>query len=61
MKKKKNDVKQAKIKIIEDACELLNPWLERLDLSIGKSSESVDIFFFKSKSKSKPKEQGTKD
>ena len=55
MKKKKNDVKQANVKIVEDACELLNPWLERLDLSIGKSSDSIDTFF------SKTKEQGAKD
>ena len=55
MKKKKNDVKLANVKIVEDACELLNPWLERLDLSIGKSSDSIDTFF------SKTKEQGTKD
>lgn len=57
MKKKKNDVKQTNLEIVEDTCELLNPWLERLDLSIGKSSDSIDSFFFKSKSK----EQGTKD
>ena len=55
MTKKKNDVKQANFKLVEDACELLSPWLERLDLSIGKSSDSIDTFF------SKTKEQGTKD
>lgn len=57
MTKKKNDVKQANFKMVEDACGLLNPWLERLDLSIGKSSDSIDTFF----SKSKSKEQETKD
>ena len=57
MTKKKNDVKQANFKLVEDACELLSPWLERLDLSIGKSSDSIDTFF----SKSKSKEQETKD
>ena len=57
MTKKKNDVKQANFKLVEDACELLSPWLERLDLSIGKSSNSIDTFF----SKSKSKEQETKD
>ena len=35
MMKKKNDVKQANVKIVKDACELLNPWLKRIDLSIG--------------------------
>ena len=55
MTKKKNDVKQANFKMVEDACGLLNPWLERLDLSIGKSSDSIDTFF------SKSKEQETKD
>ena len=55
MTKIQYDVKQANFKMVEDACELLNPWLERLDLSIGKSSDSIDTFF------SKSKEQETKD
>lgn len=55
MKKQKNYIKEANTKVAEDACELLNPWFERLDSFIGKSSDSIDTFF------SKPEEQETKD
>jgi hypothetical protein len=55
MKKQKNYIKEANTKVAEDACELLNPWFERLDSFIGKSSDSIDTFF------SKSEEQETKD
>ena len=56
MKKKKKVALEEKL--VDDAVEILNPWFERLDTFIGKSSESIDSFFSKeekklSKSKSK--------
>lgn len=56
MKKKKKVVLEEKL--VDDAVEILNPWFERLDTFIGKSSESIDSFFSqedKKSSKSKSK------
>ena len=56
MKKKKKFALEEKL--VDDAVEILNPWFERLDTFIGKSSESIDSFFSqedKKSSKSKSK------
>ena len=43
MKKKKKFAFEEKL--VDEAVEILNPWFERLDTFIGKSSESIDSFF----------------
>ena len=56
MKKKKKFALEEKL--VDEAVEILNPWFERLDTFIGKSSESIDSFFSqedKKSSKSKSK------
>ena len=56
MKKKKKVALEEKL--VDEAVEILNPWFERLDTFIGKSSESIDSFFSqedKKSSKSKSK------
>ena len=56
MKKKKKVALEEKL--VDDVVEILNPWFERLDTFIGKSSESIDSFFSqedKKSSKSKSK------
>ena len=45
-------------KLVDEAVEFLNPWFERLDTFLGKSSDSIDSFFSqedKKSSKSKSK------
>ena len=56
MKKKKKVALEEKL--VDDAVEILNPWFERLDTFLGKSSDSIDSFFSqkdKKSSKSKSK------
>ena len=45
-------------KLVDESVEFLNPWFERLDTFLGKSSDSIDSFFSqedKKSSKSKSK------
>lgn len=45
MKKKKKIPFEEKL--VDDAVDILNPWFERLDAFIGKSSDSIDSFLSK--------------
>ena len=45
MKKKKKIPFEEKL--LDDAIEILNPWFDRLDTFVGKSSDSIDSFFSK--------------
>ena len=45
MKKKKKVALEEKL--VDDAVEILNPWFERLDTFLGKSSDSIDSFLSK--------------
>lgn len=56
MKKKKNLIEKIKLGSAEDACELVNPWLDRLDSFIGTASDNANTFFVKKPTKEEMEE-----